>query len=175
MSKQVLYRFYDLDGKLLYVGISNKWYQRFHDHEKKSGWFSKAAYTIFQWYEDRESVEAAELVAIRTENPEFNKANNPSYETTMDHFAKLKVWTFTDAEPDELHSNLILEMREHLSRIRITRGSKWIAMAFIDLYQYLGLRGQIECRNCDALASNRNVNIWHSDAYASMEKSFATN
>jgi predicted GIY-YIG superfamily endonuclease len=170
MSKQTLYRFYDKDGNLLYVGISNAWYQRFHDHERKAGWFSKVAYSTFEWHESRESVQIAELQAIRTENPEFNKANNPSYETTMDHFAKLKTWTYTDLTPDQTHLELIAEMKEHLWRIRKGERSKWIAMAFIDLYSYLGPKGLIQCRNCDAMAANRNINIWHGDAYATLEK-----
>lgn len=175
MSKQVLYRFFDIDNNLLYVGISNTWYQRFHDHEKKAGWFSKVASTTFEWYEDRASVEAAELLAIRTENPEFNKANNPNYETTIDHFAKLKIWTYSDLVPDTAHLELISEMREHLRLISKKKQSKWIAMAFIDIYYYLGPEGAIQCRNCDALANNRNINIWHGDAYESLRKSNATN
>jgi hypothetical protein len=170
MSKQTLYRFYDTDGNLLYVGISNTWYQRFHDHERKSGWFSKVAYSTFEWHESRESVSIAELQAIRTENPEFNQAHNPSYETTMDHFAKLKMWTYTDLTPDKTHLELITEMKEHLWRIRKGNQAKWVAMAFIDLYLYLGPRGLIECRNCDALAASRNINNWHGCAYESLEK-----
>lgn len=170
MSEQVLYRFYDHDGKLLYVGISNTWYQRFHDHERKAGWFSKVAYTTFEWHENRESVEAAELKAIRTENPEFNKANNPAYETVMDHFAKIKIWTFTDIEPDADHLELINEMKEHLRLISKKGQSKWIAMAFIDLYYHLGPQGKIQCRNCHAMGNNRNINIWHGNAYESLVK-----
>jgi predicted GIY-YIG superfamily endonuclease len=170
MSEQVLYRFYDHDGKLLYVGITNTWYQRFHDHERKAGWFSKVAYSTFEWHENRKSVEAAELQAIRTENPEFNKANNPAYETVMDHFAKMKTWTFTDIEPDADHLELINEMKEHLLLISKKGQSKWIAMAFIDLYYYLGPQGKIHCRNCHAMASNRNINIWHGNAYESLVK-----
>jgi predicted GIY-YIG superfamily endonuclease len=170
MSKQVLYRFYDPDGKLLYVGITNTWYQRFHDHERKAGWFSKVAYSTFEWHEDRKSVEAAELKAIRTENPEFNKLNNPSYETVMDHFAKLKLWTFSDVEADKAHLSLIAEMKDHLELIGKRKQSKWIAMAFIDSYSFFGPRNLLQCRNCEAMFNNRNVNIWHGDAYKSLEK-----
>jgi hypothetical protein len=170
MSRQTLYRFFDGSGRLLYVGISDTWYQRFHDHERKSGWFSKVAYSTFEWHTSRESVQAAELMAKRTENPDFNNAHKPADETTMDHFAKLKFWTHTDLTPDDRHLNLISEMREHLLPIKVGKQSKWIAMAFIDIYQYLGPKGLIECRNCDALANNRNVNIWHNDAYKTMEK-----
>jgi hypothetical protein len=170
VKTQTLYRFFDSEGRLLYVGISNTWYQRFHQHEKTSGWFSRVANATFESYDSRDAVEAAELKAIRTENPEFNKAHNPSYETTVDHFGKIKMWTYSDLNPDEDHIELITEMKQHLWHIKKGKQSKWIAMAFIDLYQYLGPKGLITCRNCHAMANNRNINIWHSDAYASLEK-----
>jgi predicted GIY-YIG superfamily endonuclease len=170
MSKQVLYRFFDQDNNLLYVGISNTWYQRFHDHERKAGWFSKVAYSTFEWHENRQSVEAAELLAIHTENPEFNKANNPNYETTVDHFGKIKLWAFMDLEPDDGHKELIHSMKERLSLLKQRKQSKWIALAFIDTYYKIGPKGQIECRNCDAMANNQNINRWHNDAYQSLER-----
>ena len=170
MSGEVLYRFYDIDDNLLYVGITNTWYQRFHDHERKSGWFSKVAYSTFEWHDSRDSVREAELLAITKENPEFNKANNPSYETVMDHFQKLKIWTFSDSVPDQAHLDLVTEMKENLRLIGKTKQSKWIAMAFIDCYAYFGPKWQFDCRNCQAMFINRNVNIWHGDAYASLEK-----
>jgi predicted GIY-YIG superfamily endonuclease len=177
MSHQVLYRFFDNQDNLLYVGISNTWYQRFHDHERKAGWFSKVAYSTFEWHDSRESVEAAELVAIRTENPKFNKANNPSYETTVDHFAKIKLWTYSDVPADKAHEALIRYMKEYIS-VRLTvhrKQSKWIALAFLGTYYDIGPFGHIQCRNCDALANNANIHRWESDAYDSLELTDAAN
>jgi predicted GIY-YIG superfamily endonuclease len=175
MSNQTLYRFFDDKGRLLYVGITDTWYQRFHEHERKSGWFSKVAYSTFEYYETRQAVQEAELLAIRTENPEFNKLHNPAYETTMDHFAKLKSWTHTDLIPDQLHLELVREMKKHLWQIKAGKQSKWVAMAFIDMFYYLGPKGLINCRNCVALSNSRNVNTWHGDAYMTLEKTYATN
>lgn len=177
MSHQVLYRFYDKDNNLLYVGISNTWYQRFHDHERKAGWFSRVASSTFEWHSSRESVEAAELLAIRTENPEFNKANNPAYETTVDHFAKLKALTYSDLEPDDVHEKLILDMKNRLqSDKNITRKqSKWIAMTFLSSYYELGPAGEIDCRNCDAMADNKNINFWSDTAHYQLSRAYATN
>lgn len=176
MSGEVLYRFFDKDGILLYVGISNTWYQRFHDHERKAGWFSKVASSTFEWHENRESVEAAELLAIKTENPVFNKAHNPSYETTVDHFAKVKMWTYSDMAVDNAHNQLVASMKDHLAnkpQIR-RKQSKWIAMAFLDSYYKIGPLGLIECRNCDAMANNTNIHRWENDAFQSLELANAT-
>jgi predicted GIY-YIG superfamily endonuclease len=177
MSHQVLYRFYDQEGSLLYVGISNTWYQRFHNHERKAGWFSKVASSTFEWHESRESVEAAELLAIKTENPQFNKASNPAYETPTDHFQKIKLWTHSDLDPDERHAMLISHMKEYLSARPEIKGkqSKWIALAFIDMYYEIGPSGFIDCRNCDAMGNSENINRWSDDAYESLRGIHATN
>jgi predicted GIY-YIG superfamily endonuclease len=177
MSKQTLYRFYDSSDSLLYVGITNTWYQRFHQHERSSGWFSKVAYATFESYESREAVEDAELVAIKTENPQFNKASNPAYETATDHFQKIKLWTQSDLEPDRLHASLIEYMKEYRELRPQIKGkqSKWIAMSFIDIYYEIGPQGLIDCRNCDAMANSENINRWHSDAYESLEPTYAAN
>jgi hypothetical protein len=174
---QTLYRFYNADGNLLYVGISNTWYQRFHQHERKSGWFSRVTHATFESYDTREAVEAAELVAIKTENPEFNKASNPAYETPTDHFQKIKLWALSDLEPDERHSALIDHMKEYREARPEIKGkqSYWIALAFIDMYHEIGPKGFIDCRNCDAMGNSDNINRWHADAWEKLRDTYATN
>jgi hypothetical protein len=175
--KQTLYRFYDSTNSLLYVGISNTWYQRFHQHERRSGWFSRVAHATFESYESRNAVEAAELLAIKTENPQFNKASNPAYETPTDHFQKIKLWTQSDMNPDERHATLIEHMKEYLALRPEIKGkqSKWIAMAFIDMYYEIGPSGFIDCRNCDAMGNSDNLNRWSDEAYESLRRTNATN
>jgi predicted GIY-YIG superfamily endonuclease len=175
--KQTLYRFYDSTNSLLYVGISNTWYQRFHQHERSSGWFSRVAHATFESYESREAVEAAELIAIKTENPQFNKASNPAYETPTDHFQKIKLWTQSDMNPDERHATLIGHMKEYLALRPEIKGkqSKWVAMAFIDIYYEIGPSGFIDCRNCDAMGNSDNLNRWSDEAYESLRRTHATN
>jgi predicted GIY-YIG superfamily endonuclease len=175
--KQTLYRFYDTNDTLLYVGITNTWYQRFHQHERKAGWFSKVAHATFESYESREAVEAAELIAIKTENPQFNKASNPAYETATDHFQKIKLWSLSDLEPDEIHATLIQSMKDFRSSRPEIKGkqSYWIAMAFIDMYHEIGPSGLINCRNCDAMGNNDNINRWHGDAWEKLRNNYATN
>jgi predicted GIY-YIG superfamily endonuclease len=171
MSHQVLYRFYGNNNQLLYVGISNTWYQRFHDHEKKSGWFSKVTYSTFEWHETRESVEAAELIAIRSENPEFNLLHNPAWESPTDHFKKLKNAIHTGQKLDDLHQLLLTKMREDWHQIKKPLNrmqSKWIAMVFLNSFYDFNL-GVWGCRNCVALANSGSVNNWSLDAYNELD------
>jgi hypothetical protein len=177
MKPQTLYRFFDVAGNLLYVGITNTWYQRFHEHEKKSGWFADVSYVTFEGHETRESVRAAEIQAIKTENPCFNLADNPAYETKMDHFAKLKTWLYKSIPTDELHKELIEAMKKFAATkglYKVSKRSKWVAMAFISAYYDIGPSGKINCRNCDAMANDGNINGWANQAYEDWDGIYAT-
>lgn len=71
--KQVaLYRHYDADGVLLYVGISNNPRGRSRTHRTTSVWTEFTVREEVQWLADRAEAEAAERVAIATEKPLFN-------------------------------------------------------------------------------------------------------
>ncbi len=69
----VLYRHFDGDGQLLYVGISSNPFRRALDHKIRSTWMKRAAFTTYEWFGDRESALAAERIAIAEENPAHNK------------------------------------------------------------------------------------------------------
>lgn len=67
-----LYRLYDADETLVYLGIAYdpdvRWYQ--HSRDKK--WWTNVARKTVEWHPDRDTAEAAELAAIRTETPLHN-------------------------------------------------------------------------------------------------------
>lgn len=67
-----LYRLYDEGGDLLYVGISTRPLQRVREHSKGQVWWTEVASQTFQHYPTRTEAAAAELHAIRTENPKHN-------------------------------------------------------------------------------------------------------
>lgn len=69
---QVLYRFYNAAGDLLYVGITNNPTNRFTDHMVSKSWWSEVAQTRLEFHANRAEVEAAELRAIQTESPRYN-------------------------------------------------------------------------------------------------------
>jgi len=70
--KQALYRWYDENHNLLYVGISRSLMSRIKDHQDNSHWVWSAKYVTVEWYETRFEVEVAEKVAIKYENPKHN-------------------------------------------------------------------------------------------------------
>ena len=73
-STHVLYRFYNAAGDLLYVGITNDPLGRFRGHADKS-WFKQATSSTMEHFDTRSDLAAAEIAAIQTERPRYNKAH----------------------------------------------------------------------------------------------------
>lgn len=76
MSKTALYRHYDANGCLLYIGIARRVVQRTADHEKSSGWAEAIARIDVEWHSSREAALKAEAVAIAEEKPKHNRVHN---------------------------------------------------------------------------------------------------
>lgn len=72
MTRTALYRHYDADGALLYVGISDTPDKRLKQHQLHSAWAEAVASTHLVWFDNRAAAEDAERAAIRTEAPAHN-------------------------------------------------------------------------------------------------------
>ena len=72
MRKSQLYRHYDRDGALLYVGMSTNAIARLRSH-KDAPWSHEISRIEMESFPDGASAKAAEQRAIREENPVFNK------------------------------------------------------------------------------------------------------
>ena len=75
-ERTALYRHFDADGRLLYVGISNDPDVRFKLHAYTAGWYPYAARRTDEWYERRADALAAESAAIAGERPLFNRRDS---------------------------------------------------------------------------------------------------
>lgn len=75
-----LYRFFDADDRLLYVGITKVLETRWAYHRKYAAttWWALAATKSMQWFAVRQEAVDAELKAIRTEAPLYNSGGAPS-------------------------------------------------------------------------------------------------
>ena len=71
-----LYRAYDTAGRLLYVGIAKDVFDRVGQH-RTSAWSRHATRLEFIEYPTRDDAAAAELEAIRTEDPVWNIMGRP--------------------------------------------------------------------------------------------------
>lgn len=72
MKQHVLYRHYDSKDVLLYVGISNSFFERLCGHRNHSHWFERIAYIKLSHFENQKAVLDAEKRAIKSEKPLFN-------------------------------------------------------------------------------------------------------
>lgn len=73
--KTALYRFFDADGELLYVGITHRLNERLSAHKKTKAW-DEVAQIKLEHYPDRLEAELAEIRAIREESPAWNVVHN---------------------------------------------------------------------------------------------------
>lgn len=73
-QRTALYRFYDADERLLYVGITNDPWRRWRQHVQEKAWYPQVKHQAVTWYDSRITAEMAERVAIRHERPCFNIA-----------------------------------------------------------------------------------------------------
>lgn len=72
----VLYRVYDEDGRLLYVGITNNPPARFRSHRATKQWWAMVAHIFTKTYDSRAALREAEREAIKTEHPTYNVVHN---------------------------------------------------------------------------------------------------
>jgi excinuclease UvrABC nuclease subunit len=76
-----LYRFYDADDVLLYVGVTDSLTDRTSSHALASSWMEFAVRSTIERYKTRHDAEEMEVAAIRGERPLFNLAYNDDPES----------------------------------------------------------------------------------------------
>lgn len=72
-QRTALYRLYDRNGVLLYVGITVDPPVRFQAHSSRT-WWSEVTRSTLEWWPSLEAAEVAEKRAIETERPIHNRA-----------------------------------------------------------------------------------------------------
>ncbi|MEU3282892.1 type II toxin-antitoxin system Phd/YefM family antitoxin [Streptomyces antibioticus] len=73
-QRTALYRLFDANGALLYVGISTQPDTRWTQHASDKPWWPLVQCRKVEWHPDRTAAEAAEREAVRTEEPLYNTA-----------------------------------------------------------------------------------------------------
>jgi predicted GIY-YIG superfamily endonuclease len=110
-----LYRVFDASGRLLYVGITD-WTpdRRMMEHRyKQAGWAPLAKRFTYEQYDDRESAVAAELSAIRNEDPVWNIEGRP-----LERYFKWQL-AYPDKHADDITDQKLIEdaRRAHHKKI----------------------------------------------------------
>src|SRR5690348_5565110 len=76
-----VYRFYDAEDRLLYVGVTDAPGTRFADHRRKS-WWKLAVRNTIVWHDRRRDALVEEASAIASERPIHNTAGPVPVPTT---------------------------------------------------------------------------------------------
>lgn len=76
-ERTALYRLYDTDGRLAYVGIAKDPAGRWKQHARYSEWWPKVTNKAVTWFDSRDGAEHAEKAAIKTEGPLYNRTHVP--------------------------------------------------------------------------------------------------
>lgn len=78
-----LYRHFDAEGRLLYVGISLSAVERLRQHVARAGWAGDIASITVETHPDRAAAMKAEREAVESERPMFNKQLVPKGQLRM--------------------------------------------------------------------------------------------
>lgn len=70
--RTAVYRFFDVDDDLLYVGMTNNPERRFLEHVESKVWWYEVDHFEVEWFDNRFLAEDAEVVAIWQEQPRYN-------------------------------------------------------------------------------------------------------
>lgn len=73
-GRTALYRFFDENDQLIYVGISNSPRARWAGHAADKSWWGSVVTREVEWFETRTDAEHAERQAIGAHSPKWNNA-----------------------------------------------------------------------------------------------------
>jgi predicted GIY-YIG superfamily endonuclease len=171
---EALYRFYDSDSKLLYVGISSNWQARLKQHYKDSQFHSEATLITIERYGTRAEVEAAEKLAIETELPKYNKAFNPNFEDPAKHLTKIKNWVYSNMQPDEDHAGMVRDLRKLFLNDNLweKKTASFIAYYFLELLPAWAHEYKTDCNQCIHAWHSKQAELW---AKPARDKHYAAN
>lgn len=119
-ERTALYRLYDADDGLLYIGISKRFGNRWLQHADSQPWWPEVDHQTVAWFPDREVAGDAETAAIRAEHPKFN----------IIHSGRRRVRVPVDAETG-------LPRDEHPRLVRIRRARSRYDRARADFFQQI--------------------------------------
>lgn len=85
-----VYRYFDEQGILLYVGITSRGMLRNREHNGSKDWWPYVAAQEVEHFTTRDEAHAREIELIADFRPPFNKHHNPSYGHFRDQYMTLR-------------------------------------------------------------------------------------
>lgn len=73
-ERTAVYRFFDADDALLYVGVTQDFLARRQQHASTKGWWPEVRRHVVDWFDSPADALEVELEAIKGERPRYNVA-----------------------------------------------------------------------------------------------------
>lgn len=115
-----VYRAFDAEDRLLYVGIADDVERRIAAHQGGSGWFDHAERLVIESHVDRAAAMSAERQIITRERPLWNLQGSPdkaAAQKLVDEFAASQTITIPTAEELEALLELFDSRERRLRRL----------------------------------------------------------
>lgn len=123
-ERTAIYRFFNAEGVLLYVGITNDIATRWKRHAKEKPWWPEVVEQRATWHPARQEALAAESRAINTESPLYNISASPGSGATPNRVVRVsdEDWAAFDVACKRLgmtrSQNLRLHMQNRINERR---------------------------------------------------------
>lgn len=156
-GRTALYRFFDREDRLVYVGISNNPRARWEGHAADKPWWSSVVTREIEWFDTRKEAESAERREISARSPKWNVAPGmPDRSQPVMRRALRKGWTPPDSLielfaryeceqeavgklRDELERAIVTEMHAGVSGVRMAKFFPWEPETFRRLAKKAGV------------------------------------
>ncbi|MEU1497291.1 GIY-YIG nuclease family protein [Streptomyces sp. NPDC005732] len=156
-GRTALYRFFDKDDQVIYVGISNNPRTRWQGHAADKPWWTDVVTREVEWFGTRKDAERAERREIGAHYPKWNTAPGmPDRNEPEMRRAPRKGWTppaslvelfahyeqqqeATGKARDELEQAIVAEMRTGVSGDRMAKYFPWEPQTFRRISKAAGI------------------------------------
>jgi len=179
--KTTLYRYFDSEGQLLYVGITGDNTKRQSQHRRNSFWFGEIASATFEHFVTREQAAQAEINAIKLEKPKHNVQHLNSKELKFDPIELLaKVHLLSILSGQDINRNPVeiddahYEFKQALDKFDLQSDQFTFDECLVMELEHLiwrEVQGEIKLLNLDtcALCQSLFSSDWYGTTFAEIE------
>lgn len=156
IQNTTLYRYFNSEGQLLYVGITKNQFHRLQAHSKMAEWFPHVATATFQHFDSRPLALKAETHAIGTELPKFNKAGPTLTPSDLEHLLR----TMRGDILDEWHvttANIMFETMAEVNKFSNANEITKLGFAFSRRFEWAndGEDRIVDCAQCKQVVESK--------------------
>jgi predicted GIY-YIG superfamily endonuclease len=156
IQKTTLYRYFDSEGQLLYVGITKNPLERQAQHQKTQPWWDDVTSARFEHYSTREEAIKAEDYAIGTEWPRYNIAGPSLAADQKQHLLDLLFGNHDDEEHQKQYQKMTETMLE-LAKFSNKPAAHRLLFAFGESFEWdsEGENRYVFCHRCESILESR--------------------